>query len=619
MAENKKYCMGCMLPLEEDATVCPNCFYNTETENHSPALKIGSIVSGRYLIGKVLFMANDSITYIGRDLYADEILSITEFYPQKILSRENEESTVMVNLGYDTMFENCRESFLSLWRGIDMFKDETCLPKLNDIIEANGTVYVIAKYLDSINLTEFFAETKKPLSWARAHSAFKPILSAIQKLHAAGIIHGNISPETVHVGSDGKLHIMYFSIPQCYSTVEELRSRPAPGFTALELYSENAVAKKESDVYSVMALLYYAITGIVPPIAPKRAGKDTMVLPAAVANTLSNKVIECFVKSLSVYPQNRIQSIDEIIDSLAPLSQRRTIPHEAQEAPQPEEAKEQYTENEENEVPQAKKSSSGSSKGSLVKLSLITFFIAAAVCTVLLCALYSTVLYKSIEIPFLDKALGSFSFLPMNEEKPSVPTYVPSPDNSTEAPTEKAYVTVPDFSTHTRDSITTNEIFNERFIITFSEDYSDTVPKNSIISQSVEKGASVLSGTPITVVVSLGPSPIELPQVIGMQYNEAKKILEERGFTVTKEVMENKDGNTADEVYLMNKVAGLEFEKGTEIILSVWDKAPEKETTKKKKEDKKETSTKKNSDDKKETTTKKKTESKVTTSKKNAD
>lgn len=625
MADNIKYCPGCMGILEDDVNVCPECFYNIETENNSPALKAGTILSGRYLIGKVLNFANDSITYIGRDLYSDTVLSIVEFFPSKILTRENDESNITVKLGYDTMFENCRESFLSLWRGLDMFKSDVCLPNVEQIIESNGTVYAISVYLDSISLKAYFEETKKPLSWARAHSAFKPVLACLQKLHAAGIMHGNISPSTIHVGSDGKLHIMTFSIPQCYSSVEELRVRPVPGFSPIELFGENASLTPASDVYSVMALLYYSITGLVPPTATKRAVKDTMVLPAAIASTLSSKVIDCFVKSLSVYPQNRISTIDEVISSLSTISTPRNAASPAapaspvaEEAPSheaPPEAEAEYEDEiqdeayyEEDDAPSKK---SKSSSGSLITLAVSTFLGVVVACTVLFTVLYATFLYKSIDVPVLDNLLGSFTFLPMNEEVTDV--YAPDYDTSTtEAPepTEKSYVTVPDFTNHTRDSIRTNETFNERFVIIFTEDYSDEVPKDAIIAQSLEKGESVLSGTEITVVVSLGAKPIELPNVIGMQYSKAEKELKDRGFTVKKEVMENNGDHKANEVYLMDKVAGLEFPKGTEIVLSVWGKEPEtttKETTTKKKEEttkEKENTTKETTSKKQETSTK---------------
>lgn len=604
MSESRKYCMGCMKPLDDNVTVCPECYYKTETQNNSPALPAGTILSGRYLIGKVISIANDSITYISRDLYSDTVLSIAEFFPVKLLSRESGETNVMVKLGYDTMFENCRDSFLSLWRALSMFKD-VCLPDVQDIIESNGTVYAISKYLDSISLKAYFEETKKPLSWARAHSAFKPVLACLKRLHSAGIVHGAISPNTVHVGSDGKLHLKAFSIPQCRSSVEELRAKPASGFAPIELYGENAQADSTSDVYSVMALIYYAITGLVPPKATDRANQDTMILPAAVAATLSDKVIDCFVKSLSVYPQNRIRSVDEIIAILSPSAAPKSTPKAA--APQQHtvtDDTEAYESKEDDDEPAPKnKANKKGNDKSLVMIGLTTFLAVVMLCSVLFCGLYVTVLYKSVDIPVLNSLFSSFSFLPINKEVTDV--YVPQQSDTTTtnvSTPEKSYVTVPDFTSHTRDSITTNTNFNEKFVIVFAEDYSDTVAKDSIIRQNVEKGESVISGTEIIVTVSLGPKPIELPNVIGMKYNEAKKELESRGFVVTKEVMENDGDNVYDEVYVMSKVAGLEFEKGTEIVLSVWDKAPEKETTTK--EDKK--------DKNKETTNKAETNPEVT-------
>ena len=36
MADNRKYCPGCMEAIEDGVDVCPNCFYNIDTENNFP-------------------------------------------------------------------------------------------------------------------------------------------------------------------------------------------------------------------------------------------------------------------------------------------------------------------------------------------------------------------------------------------------------------------------------------------------------------------------------------------------------------------------------------------------------------------------------------------------------
>mgnify|MGYP003504828154 CR=1 FL=1 len=130
-----------------------------------------------------------------------------------------------------------------------------------------------------------------------------------------------------------------------------------------------------------MALLYYSITGLVPPTATKRAVKDTMVLPAAVASTLSSKVIDCFVKSLSVYPQNRISTIDEVISLLSTISTPRNAASPAapaspvaEEAPAheaPPEAEAEY-EDEIQDEPYYEEDDAPSKKGKSSSRSLIT-------------------------------------------------------------------------------------------------------------------------------------------------------------------------------------------------------------------------------------------------------
>ena len=179
---------------------------------------------------------------------------------------------------------------------------------------------------------------------------------------------------------------------------------------------------------------------------------------------------------------------------------------------------------------------------------------------------------------------------------------------TTKAPVdyERSYVTVPDFKVHTYDSVQTNEVFNRNFTIKYKFQASKEYEKNTIISQSLTPGESVLSGSQITLVISEGVAQIELVDVIGMPYQAAKEKLEQAGFKVKQDLRKNDGKQTAGEVFLMSKVAGLEFDEGTEIVLTVWDKV-EVTTTKATTTEKEETTKKKDKEtSKKETTTKKK-------------
>lgn len=65
-----------------------------------------------------------------------------------------------------------------------------------------------------------------------------------------------------------------------------------------------------------------------------------------------------------------------------------------------------------------------------------------------------------------------------------------------------------------------------------SEAFSGTVPVGIVISQSPEAGANVPPGTAVNIVVSKGPEPIVVPNVIGFAQAFAQSTLISAGFTI---------------------------------------------------------------------------------------
>ena len=315
MTENKNYCMGCMKEIDEDITVCPHCSYNALSSQTAPFLAKGSIVSGKYLVGKVESFSTDSVTYIGLDTETGTTVSIIEFYPEKIVSRSLGVEEVTVKSGYEVVFRTTLQSFIDLWTDLKETVNFPCLPQVTDILLYNSTAYAVCKYKDCITLESYFKD-RAPLPPKKAIAAFKGILLALKKLHSIGVIHGGISPKSVFVGADGKIHLGRFAIKQCHSINSDLRAKPVSGFAPLELYGAEPHAGPCSDIYSFTALLYYAITGTLPTDSTKRAVKDDMVLPSEIAERLSKNEITAIIKGLAVKPENRISEVGELISLL---------------------------------------------------------------------------------------------------------------------------------------------------------------------------------------------------------------------------------------------------------------------------------------------------------------
>ncbi|MCU1441971.1 MAG: serine/threonine protein kinase [Cryobacterium sp.] len=62
--------------------------------------------------------------------------------------------------------------------------------------------------------------------------------------------------------------------------------------------------------------------------------------------------------------------------------------------------------------------------------------------------------------------------------------------------------------------------------------YSDDVPEGAVISASPVKEGPVRAGDTISLTVSRGPEPVEVPNVVGQTWARAKKALQEAGFSL---------------------------------------------------------------------------------------
>lgn len=106
------------------------------------------------------------------------------------------------------------------------------------------------------------------------------------------------------------------------------------------------------------------------------------------------------------------------------------------------------------------------------------------------------------------------------------------------------------------------------YIYKSGSEFSATVPKNAIISQSPQAGVTVKQGDLIEVVVSMGPETVLVPDVQYMALDEAKTKLEELGLNVTVEYVEDMIV-VKDHVVSQSVEANTRVDKGSEIIIYI--------------------------------------------------
>lgn len=99
-----------------------------------------------------------------------------------------------------------------------------------------------------------------------------------------------------------------------------------------------------------------------------------------------------------------------------------------------------------------------------------------------------------------------------------------------------------------------------------TEAYSDTVPEGQVISQQTREGSTVYRGDSVSYTVSKGPEMVTVPDVVGLQRQEAHNKLEGAGFTVQEDLILGGFFNT---VRSSDPAGGSKVKKGSTVTISI--------------------------------------------------
>ncbi len=97
--------------------------------------------------------------------------------------------------------------------------------------------------------------------------------------------------------------------------------------------------------------------------------------------------------------------------------------------------------------------------------------------------------------------------------------------------------------------------------------YSDTVPEGVVISTNPKVGTELKPGDTVTVTLSKGRAPITVPNLVGLNINDARAQLQKAGLTALERTKDS--DQPADQVLAQTPKAGTGVEKNAEITLDV--------------------------------------------------
>lgn len=394
--------------------------------------------------------------------------------------------------------------------------------------------YLVMEYVQGKTLKTVIQERGK-LSPALAGQIAIRILSALEHAHRNGIVHRDIKPQNILVHADGHIKVADFGIARIANSSTLTKGDNVMGsvhyFSPEQAKGEGASAT--SDLYSTGVVLYEMLTGRVPydgdnPVAVAMQHLHATPVPIQnLAPDVPPALVRVCMKAMEKNPAMRYQTArDMAADIRAALENRPERPAYPEKELEVQQPKPQMIRE---ETGRASLSDTGKNRSAAARRKRIRMILMTTA---------------------LGIALGVGLFFGIRAIFNLVVTTATVP-----------YVTGLDVK-DAEEMLTREDLkFEEMYFNT------DDVKVNVVMVQKPEADTVVRKGDTVMLSVSSGPSQLTMPDVMGMNVEEAKALLKSYGFLPDFERVINGEYPT-DTVVSQTPVANEKVDKDTPVSIS---------------------------------------------------
>jgi beta-lactam-binding protein with PASTA domain/tRNA A-37 threonylcarbamoyl transferase component Bud32 len=249
---------------------------------------IGQLLDGRYLVESQLARGGMATVYLGRDVRLDRTVALKIAHPE---------------LARDPEFTG---RFIGEARAVARLSS----PNVVAVFDQGSTgdiKYIAMEYVPGPTLRELLSARGR-LSPREALDVIEGVLTGLAAAHDAGIIHRDVKPENVLLGSGSTVKVADFGLARAAAAMRNTKTGLLLG-TAAYLAPEQVAAStsdRRTDVYAAGVMLFEMLTGSQPHTG------DT---PLAVAYKHVNAVVPA--------PSSLVPELPSALDALVALGTSR--------------------------------------------------------------------------------------------------------------------------------------------------------------------------------------------------------------------------------------------------------------------------------------------------------
>ena len=428
--------------------------------------------------------------------------------------------------------------------------------------------YIVMERVNGATLRDIIREDG-PLPAQEAAEILKPVAEALQASHEAGIIHRDIKPANIMLTNTGQVKVMDFGIARALDdSTSAMTQTSAVIGTAQYLSPEQARGKNadaRSDVYALGCVMYEVLTGRTPfegetpfavayqhvqeePTPPSELIDDPSLTPTQRVN-----IDAVVLTAMAKHPADRYQSAWEMAGDLdrlrsgqvteaarmhvneddattampAPATATATAPAAASHRA-PIESTRPTGETEE-----------GEGGGWMKWLALLLVALLIAI-------------------------LGYFAwdFWRSDDDRNNR-----DGRNQTEVAQHNSVI-VPEVENRPRNEVV-KELEDLGLLVTVNEEANPDIERNNAIRINPAPGSELQKNASVTLTVSSGKEIIDVPDITGMNLDQAAQVLEEAGLELNSDISERNDEAPAGEVIQQNPAGGTQLSKGSKVRVTV--------------------------------------------------
>ncbi len=313
-------CYNCFKEIPEGKGPCPYCGFDLSenVKKYPVALKAGTVLNGRYIVGRVLGQGGFGITYLAWDTQLEAKVAVKEYMPGELAGRIDGTTVSVLSDDRKENFTYGAERFLEEAKTLAKFIGNPNIAAVTSYFDENGTSYFVMDYVEGISFKTYIANAGGQVSVEEALDVMIPVLRALTAVHAEGFIHRDVTPDNIYITKDGNVKLLDFGSAR-YSIGDKSKSLDVilkVGYAPKEQYIRRSRQGPYTDVYSCAACFYAALTGYLPPEALERMDQDTLVSVSQCGVEIPEYLDKAILKGLAVQPEDRFQTAAEFLDAI---------------------------------------------------------------------------------------------------------------------------------------------------------------------------------------------------------------------------------------------------------------------------------------------------------------